>query len=52
MKPKTHTVVTAYVGRDGKQRVYVKDHASPLLTDELLVEGDAVRIDKDRAVRA
>ena len=48
---KTHTVVSAYLGRDGQARVYVKDRPQPLLTDELLTEGDAVLIRGDRAER-
>lgn len=48
---KTHTVVSAYLGRDGQARVYVKDRPQPLLTDDLLSEGDAVVIRGDRAER-
>lgn len=48
---KTHTVVSAYVGRDGQARVYVKDHHTPFLCDEPLNEGDAVVIDGNRAIR-
>lgn len=41
---KTHTVESAYVGRDKLPRCFVKGHALPLFSDELLSEGDAVVI--------
>ena len=50
-RPKTHTVLSYYRARDGKTRVYVKDHPLPLLCDEPVSEGDAVVIDNGRAVR-
>ena len=49
---KTHTVVSAYLGRDGQARVYVKDHPVALKADEPLTEGTSVVIQGDRAVRA
>ena len=52
MKPRqTFTVQSAYVGRDGQPRCYVKNRDTPLLTDTLLNEGDAVVIRGDRAER-
>lgn len=52
MKPRTHTVTGGYVSRDGKRRVYVKDHPLPLECDEALEDGAAVRIEGRKAVRA
>lgn len=52
MKPRqTFTVQSAYVGRDGQPRCYVKNRVTPLLTETLLNEGDAVVIVGDRAER-
>lgn len=48
MRSRSHTVETAYVGRDGQPR----GHALPLFTDTLLSEGDAVVIQGTRAVRS
>lgn len=45
----TKTVEKAYRGRDRLPRVYVKGHALPLFTDELLNEGDAVIVRGNRA---
>lgn len=50
-RPKTHIVQSRYVARDGKPRVYVKDHPQPLLCDETVQEGDAVVIQGSRAER-
>lgn len=50
-KPRNHTVINAYRGRDGQSRVYVKDHPLPLLCDDPVNEGDAVVIVGDRAER-
>ena len=50
-RQRTHTVLSSYRARDGKTRVYVKDHPLPLLCDELLNEGDSVVIVGDRAER-
>lgn len=50
-RPQTHTVLNAYKGRDGKPRVYLKNHPSPLLCDEPLEEGAAVIIRDGKAVR-
>lgn len=47
----TKTVESAYMGRDGKPRCFVKGNALPLFTDELLNEGDAVIVQGNRAVR-
>lgn len=44
MNRKTYTVESAFTGRDGLHRVYVKGHALPLFTTEPLIEGDAVMI--------
>jgi membrane protein implicated in regulation of membrane protease activity len=52
MTRKSYTVVSAYTGRDGKTRVYVKDHPLPLLCEEPLNEGDAVVIVGQKAERA
>lgn len=52
MKPRqTFIVQSAYVGRDGQPRCYVKNRVTPLLTETLLNEGDAVVIVGDRAER-
>jgi hypothetical protein len=47
----TFTVVSAYVGRDGKPRVFVKGRTLPLIADEPFEEGAAVVIRGDRAVK-
>lgn len=49
---KTYTVETGYVGRDGKPRVFVKDHPKPLECDEPIPVGAAVVIVGNRAVRS
>lgn len=48
----TKTVESAYMGRDGKPRCFVKGNALPLYTDELLNEGDAVIVCGNRAEKA
>lgn len=56
-RSRTHTVESAYVGRDNIPRCYLRDHASvcghtlPLITDTLLNEGDAVVVVGNRAER-
>lgn len=50
-RPQTHTVLNAYVGRDGQTRVYLKNHPVPLLCDEPLEEGASVVIRDGKAVR-
>ena len=52
MAEPTFIVVGGYVGRDGQHRVYVNGRMLPLLTDEPMDEGSAVRIVGDRAVKA
>lgn len=47
----THTVQSAYVGRDGKPRCFVKGIVLPLYTETLLNEGDAVIVRGQTAVR-
>lgn len=47
----TQTVESAYMGRDGKPRCFVKGGALPLYTEELLNEGDAVVVRGNRAER-
>lgn len=47
----TKTVESAYMGRDGKPRCFVKGGALPLYTDELLNEVDAVIVRGNRAER-
>lgn len=51
-RPQTHTVVSGYTDRDGNFRVMVKGHPLPLLSDEPLPEGAAVRIEGGKAVKA
>lgn len=51
MTPKTYSVESAYTGRDGIHRAYVKGHPQPFKTDDLLPEGAAVTIHGDRATR-
>jgi hypothetical protein len=46
----TFTVVSAYVGRDGKPRVLVKGRTLPLIADEPFEEGAAVVIEEGAAV--
>lgn len=48
----TKTVESAYMGRDGKPRCFVKGNALPLFSDELLNEGDAVIVRGNRAEKA
>lgn len=50
-RPQTMIVQSAYKGRDGQTRVYVKGHPLPLLCDEPLEEGAAVVIRDGKAVR-
>jgi len=49
---RTHTVESAYRGRDGVDRVFVKGQPLPYFTDEPLSEGDAVVILGNRAEKA
>ena len=48
----TKTVESAYMGRDGKPRCFVKGGALPLYTEELLNEGDTVIVQGNRAEKA
>ena len=50
-RSQTHIVQSAYKGRDGHTRVYVKGHPLPLLCDEPLEEGAAVFVREGKAVR-
>lgn len=50
-RPQTHIVQSAYKGRDGLHRVYVKGQQNPLLCDQPLEEGAAVVIKGGKAVR-
>ena len=47
---RTHTVERTYTARDGLTRVYVSGWPRPLLCDEPLSEGAAVRIVGEKAV--
>lgn len=47
----TQTVQSAYVGRDGKPRCFVRGGILPLYTETLLNEGDAVIVRGQTAER-
>ena len=51
MKVQTHTVISGYLARDGKPRVFLKSHALPVPADEAFPEGTAVVIRDGKAVR-